>query len=39
MKITLIGCGAIGKLWLAALSQQGHDIQGWLRIADRKSVV
>ncbi|MEY0302690.1 2-dehydropantoate 2-reductase [Providencia manganoxydans] len=33
MRITLIGCGAIGKLWLAALAQQGHDIQGWLRMA------
>ncbi|EKT64350.1 2-dehydropantoate 2-reductase [Providencia alcalifaciens] len=33
MKITLIGCGAIGKLWLAALYSQGHDIQGWLRMA------
>ncbi|ETS99371.1 2-dehydropantoate 2-reductase [Providencia sp. PROV188] len=33
MKITLIGCGAIGKLWLAALSSQGHDVQGWLRVA------
>ncbi|EKT53536.1 2-dehydropantoate 2-reductase [Providencia sneebia] len=33
MKITLIGCGAMGKLWLAALAQQGHDVQGWLRIA------
>ncbi|EFB71230.1 2-dehydropantoate 2-reductase [Providencia rustigianii] len=33
MKITLIGCGAIGKLWLAALTSQGHDTQGWLRVA------
>ncbi|MBN6365033.1 2-dehydropantoate 2-reductase [Providencia rettgeri] len=33
MKITLIGCGAIGKLWLASLAIQGHDIQGWLRVA------
>ncbi|HBO24222.1 MULTISPECIES: 2-dehydropantoate 2-reductase [unclassified Providencia] len=33
MKITLIGCGAIGKLWLASLTLQGHDTQGWLRIA------
>nr|WP_314263481.1 2-dehydropantoate 2-reductase [uncultured Moellerella sp.] len=32
MKITVIGCGTIGKLWLSALSQQGHDIQGWLRL-------
>ena len=33
MKITLIGCGAIGKLWLAALTTQGHETQGWLRVA------
>lgn len=33
MKITLIGCGAIGKLWLAALTSQGHETQGWLRVA------
>ncbi|EKT54333.1 2-dehydropantoate 2-reductase [Providencia burhodogranariea] len=33
MKITLIGCGAIGKLWLAALTQKGHEAQGWLRVA------
>ncbi|OSM98055.1 MULTISPECIES: 2-dehydropantoate 2-reductase [Lonsdalea] len=32
MKITVLGCGAIGQLWLAALHQQGHDVQGWLRI-------
>ncbi|NHB97121.1 2-dehydropantoate 2-reductase [Photorhabdus stackebrandtii] len=32
MKITVLGCGAIGKLWLAALSQQKHQVQGWLRI-------
>ncbi|MBD2779514.1 2-dehydropantoate 2-reductase [Xenorhabdus szentirmaii] len=32
MKITVLGCGAIGKLWLAALFQQGHRIQGWLRV-------
>lgn len=33
MKITLIGSGAIGKLWLAALTLQGHETQGWLRVA------
>ncbi|WP_174870841.1 2-dehydropantoate 2-reductase [Pectobacterium polaris] len=32
MKITVLGCGALGQLWLAALHQQGHDVQGWLRI-------
>lgn len=32
MKITVLGCGAIGQLWLAALHQHGHDVQGWLRI-------
>ncbi|PWC18522.1 2-dehydropantoate 2-reductase [Brenneria corticis] len=32
MKITVLGCGAIGQLWLAALHRQGHDVQGWLRI-------
>ncbi|MFP1915592.1 2-dehydropantoate 2-reductase [Lonsdalea quercina] len=32
MNITVLGCGAIGQLWLAALHQQGHDVQGWLRI-------
>ncbi|WP_192458148.1 2-dehydropantoate 2-reductase [Musicola keenii] len=32
MKITVLGCGAIGQIWLAALHRQGHDVQGWLRI-------
>lgn len=32
MKITVLGCGAIGQLWLAALHRQGHDVQGWLRV-------
>ncbi|CDG16564.1 2-dehydropantoate 2-reductase [Xenorhabdus doucetiae] len=32
MKITVLGCGAIGKLWLAALSQKNHHVQGWLRV-------
>ncbi|MDC9595954.1 2-dehydropantoate 2-reductase [Xenorhabdus anantnagensis] len=32
MKITVLGCGAIGKLWFAALSQQNHHVQGWLRV-------
>ncbi|OTA18376.1 2-dehydropantoate 2-reductase [Xenorhabdus vietnamensis] len=32
MKITVLGCGAIGKLWLTALSQQYHNVQGWVRV-------
>ncbi|AOM41162.1 2-dehydropantoate 2-reductase [Xenorhabdus hominickii] len=32
MKITVLGCGTIGKLWLAALSSQNHSIQAWLRV-------
>jgi len=32
MKITVLGCGALGQLWLAALFKQGHDVQGWLRV-------
>lgn len=32
MKITVLGCGALGQLWLAALQQQGHHVQGWLRL-------
>ncbi|SFN92326.1 2-dehydropantoate 2-reductase [Xenorhabdus japonica] len=32
MKITVLGCGAIGKLWFAALSKQNHSVQGWLRV-------
>ncbi|MGV3346719.1 2-dehydropantoate 2-reductase [Enterobacteriaceae bacterium LUAb1] len=32
MKITVLGCGALGQVWLAALEQQGHELQGWLRI-------
>ncbi|WP_411755575.1 2-dehydropantoate 2-reductase N-terminal domain-containing protein, partial [Serratia sp. (in: enterobacteria)] len=32
MKITILGCGALGQLWLAKLYQQGHDVQGWLRV-------
>jgi 2-dehydropantoate 2-reductase len=33
MKITVLGCGALGQLWLSALYEQGHDVQGWIRIA------
>ncbi|PHM47816.1 2-dehydropantoate 2-reductase [Xenorhabdus miraniensis] len=32
MKITILGCGAIGKLWLAALSKRNLSVQGWLRV-------
>lgn len=32
MKITVLGCGALGQLWLTALERQGHDVQGWLRV-------
>lgn len=32
MKITVLGCGALGQLWLAALSKEGHEVQGWLRV-------
>lgn len=32
MKITVLGCGALGQLWLSTLYDQGHDVQGWIRI-------
>ncbi|QHM70133.1 2-dehydropantoate 2-reductase [Mixta intestinalis] len=32
MKITVLGCGALGQLWLTALDRQGHEVQGWLRV-------
>lgn len=32
MKITVLGCGSIGKLWIAALTLQSHEVQGWLRV-------
>ncbi|VDZ80488.1 2-dehydropantoate 2-reductase [Salmonella bongori] len=32
MKITVLGCGALGQLWLTALCKHGHDVQGWLRV-------
>lgn len=32
MKITVLGCGAIGKLWIGALVLQSHEVQGWLRV-------
>ena len=31
MKITVLGCGALGQIWLSALHRQGHEVQGWLR--------
>lgn len=33
MRITVLGCGALGQLWLTALCKHGHDVQGWLRIS------
>ena len=32
MKITVLGCGALGQLWMSALHKQGHEVQGWLRV-------
>ncbi|ORM53934.1 2-dehydropantoate 2-reductase [Pantoea conspicua] len=32
MKITVLGCGALGQVWLTALARQGHEVQGWLRV-------
>ena len=32
MKITVLGCGALGQLWMTALIRQGHEVQGWLRV-------
>ncbi|WPM84099.1 2-dehydropantoate 2-reductase [Apirhabdus apintestini] len=32
MNITVLGCGALGQLWLTALKNQGHALQGWLRV-------
>lgn len=32
MKITVLGCGALGQLWLTALQRRGHELQGWLRV-------
>lgn len=33
MKITVLGCGALGQLWLTSLLRQGHEVQGWLRVS------
>lgn len=32
MKITVLGCGALGQIWLTSLYKQGHEVQGWLRV-------
>ncbi|WP_039056246.1 2-dehydropantoate 2-reductase [Enterobacter sp. Bisph1] len=32
MRITVLGCGALGQLWLTALCKQGHEVQGWMRV-------
>ena len=39
MKITVLGCGALGQIWLAALSRQGHQVQGWLRVTHPNTTV
>lgn len=33
MRITVLGCGALGQLWLATLHKHGHEVQGWLRVS------
>ncbi|WKX27383.1 2-dehydropantoate 2-reductase [Tatumella ptyseos] len=32
MRITVLGCGALGQIWLSALSRKGHTVQGWLKV-------
>lgn len=32
MKITVLGCGALGQLWMTALHKKGFEVQGWLRV-------
>lgn len=32
MRITVLGCGALGQIWLSALFRAGHDVQGWLKV-------
>lgn len=27
MKVTVLGCGALGQLWLTALYKHGHEVQ------------
>ncbi|MCE5162967.1 MULTISPECIES: 2-dehydropantoate 2-reductase [Plesiomonas] len=38
MKITVLGCGAVGQLWLGYLQAKGHTVQGWQRIAEAAPV-
>lgn len=28
MKITVLGCGALGQLWLTTLCKHGHEVSG-----------
>ncbi|CRK85567.1 2-dehydropantoate 2-reductase [Candidatus Providencia siddallii] len=39
MKITVIGCGSIGKIFLAALHLRGHEVQGWLKLSSQTNLV
>lgn len=39
MNITVLGCGALGQIWLSALSRQGHQVQGWMRVAHSRTTV
>jgi len=32
LKITVLGCGALGQLWMTALHKKGFEVQGWLRV-------
>ncbi|MEL0554349.1 MULTISPECIES: 2-dehydropantoate 2-reductase [Enterobacteriaceae] len=32
MKVTVLGCGALGQLWLTALYKHANEVQGWLRV-------
>ncbi|STE87935.1 2-dehydropantoate 2-reductase [Escherichia coli] len=32
MKITVLGCGALGNYGLQHFCKQGHEVQGWLRV-------
>ncbi|ARC54665.1 hypothetical protein AOQ88_00005 (plasmid) [Candidatus Riesia sp. GBBU] len=35
MKITVLGCGAIGRILIHALSVRGHQIQGWTKRSEK----
>ncbi len=39
MRVTVLGCGALGQIWLSALEHQGHDVQGWLRVPQSSCAV